>query len=72
VFEKWSAGGAHPEMITEQDIALLARGIEDDLLFARKFSDRRLDLVDAIDALIETQDGFARDPGVHVTYRASA
>lgn len=68
LFEDWSAGGARPEMINEQHLRHFASNdaiIIDDIwgrgeaLFARKFSDERLDLVEQAKAIVERK---ARQP----------
>jgi hypothetical protein len=65
-FLDWSAGGAHPAMINERHAAFFEaqdRILLDDswgtgeALFTRKFSDRRLDLVDRIEEMIRRKDG---------------
>ena len=62
VFEYWPTGGPHPETIDERQIAgFREKGaimVSDaygtgEALFARKFTDARLDLVDGMDKMIE-------------------
>jgi hypothetical protein len=62
----WTAGGAHPAAISEKHLALFEgrdRVLLDDVwgtgeaLFTRKFSDRRLDLVDRVEEMIRRKDG---------------
>jgi hypothetical protein len=64
-YTDWSANGAHPAMITEQHIASFEAQDKichsdiygsAEVLFARKFSDDRLDLVQRIDDMIKRKD----------------
>jgi hypothetical protein len=66
LYEDWFARGGHPEMIDEHHIALFEsqpKVLLDDVfgsgeaLFARKFSDDRLDLIQRVDAMILQKDG---------------
>ena len=66
LYEDWFARGGHPEMIDEHHIALFEsqqKVFLDDVfgsgeaLFARKFSDDRLDLIQRVDAMILQKDG---------------
>ena len=55
----WSAGGAHPAMITEKHLELFrSHNFQEttDYLFARKFSDKTTTVVDALDKLIDEQE----------------
>jgi hypothetical protein len=65
LYRDWSAGGAHPAMIGDSHVEQF--GANDrviltdafgsgEVLFARKFSDGSLDLVDKIDAMIAGKD----------------
>jgi hypothetical protein len=65
MYDDWSFGGPHPEMITEQHIALFEaynKVFLDDafgageLLFARKFCDDSAELVERIDKMIQLKD----------------
>ena len=69
VYEDWSARGSHPEMISEKHIALFEANAEvnvDDVygfgevLFARKFSDDNLELVNRINDIIKENEGMSR------------
>jgi hypothetical protein len=62
VYEDWSAGGGHPAMINEKHVAFFEAHkkviINDiwgsaEMLFARKFSDDNLELVQRIDDMIK-------------------
>jgi hypothetical protein len=62
VFEYWPDGGPHPEAIDERQIAGFTKKeaimVSDaygtgEALFARKFSDARLDLIDGMDRMIK-------------------
>jgi hypothetical protein len=66
LYEDWSAGGGHPAAINEQHLALFQSQekirLTDlwgsaEVVFARKLSDERLDLVEQIDDLIRRKDG---------------
>jgi len=65
VYEDWSAGGARPAMITDQHVALFEAQekvwLNDvwgsgEALYARKFSDDRLDLLQRIDDMISRKE----------------
>jgi hypothetical protein len=65
LFEDWSGQGAHPAMIEEQHVAFLERQaricVSDvygsgEVLFARKFSDENLELLNRIDDMIARED----------------
>ena len=67
LYEEWSASGGHPAMISEQHIAFFEAQEKvwlDDIwgsgeaLFARKFSDDRLDLVQQIEDMISRKDQY--------------
>lgn len=62
LYEDWSAAGPHPAMISDKHVDLFEAQervrIQDaygpgEALFARKFSETRLDLIDRIDAMIQ-------------------
>ena len=64
-YENWPAQGGHPAMIKDQDIALFKRqdkvGLNDvfgdgELLFARKFSDDSIELLQRMDDIIEQKE----------------
>lgn len=64
-YEDWSGGGGHPAMIGERHIAFFGAhdklNMDDvygsgELLFARKFSDDNLELVQRMDELIKRKD----------------
>lgn len=64
-YADWTAKGPHPAMITEEHVAWFAAREEvwmrdmygsGEALFARKFSDSRLDLLDRIDEMIRRKD----------------
>lgn len=66
IYEDWSCRGGHPAMITEKHIKLFEDSdqvIQSDLwgsgemIFARKFSDENLDVVDKLDTIIELKEG---------------
>jgi hypothetical protein len=68
VYEDWGARGAHPSLISEAHVRRFREQENvwlDDMygsgeaLFARKFSDGRLDLVDLIDEMIRRKEGGA-------------
>jgi hypothetical protein len=68
VYEDWSTQGAHPEMIGERDLAFFEAQISvtvDDVfgsgevLFARKYSDETLQLIDRVDAMIARKEALA-------------
>jgi Core-2/I-Branching enzyme len=68
-YEDWCARGAHPEFINETHMRLFEAqekvSLDDmygsgEALFARKFSDDRLDLVDRTDEMIRRKEGYAR------------
>lgn len=65
VFRDWSTPGDHPKMLTDAHVGIFESQKEiwaDDnfgrgrALFARKFSDERLDLIDRIDAMIAQRE----------------
>jgi hypothetical protein len=65
VFEDWSKGGAGPEMINEEHCKIFETQDEvcvgdlhgpGELLFARKFSDHDLHLIDRIDQMIQRKE----------------
>lgn len=65
VYADWTTHGAHPAMLTEEHIRVFAAQekvwVEDEwgseeMLFARKFSDDRLDLLKQIDEMIERKE----------------
>ena len=65
LYEDWSGRGAHPEMLRRDHMAFFRRHatvqLDDvygrgEVLFARKFSDDRLDLVDEMDRLLEFRE----------------
>lgn len=70
VYEDWSVGASHPAQINERHIVYFEsrEKVEDlsegpsELLFARKFSDDRLDLLDRIDAMIERKGKNSEAP----------
>lgn len=66
LFEDWSAGGCRPEMINNEHVARFEAEdkvqISDvwgsgEVLFARKYGDENLKVVDRIDAMIRKKDG---------------
>jgi len=66
VYEDWSAHGAHPAMINDAHVRFFETQekvwVEDmygsgEALFARKFSDEGLDIVDRIDEMIKRKEG---------------
>src|SRR5262245_23382101 len=66
VYEDWSVQGAHPAMLNERHLAMFeaqdAVRIQDlhgpgELLFARKFSDDNLQLVQRVDKMIDQKEG---------------
>lgn len=68
VYTDWSAGGSHPALIDEKHISFFAAHKKvsvnsvfgpGEALFARKFSDDRLDLLDKIDAMILRKESKA-------------
>jgi hypothetical protein len=68
LYRYWPVPGHHPEMLTEKQIEFFETQervwIEDqfgrgEALFARKFSDAALNLVDRIDAMIERKDALS-------------
>jgi hypothetical protein len=78
VYEDWSAQGAHPEMIGDRHIQFFQASekveINDvygsgELLFARKFSDDRIGLLNRIDEIIRRKDEGLRpaQPALPVT-----
>jgi Core-2/I-Branching enzyme len=65
VYEDWSAAGKRPEMITEMHIAVFQASKEvtvndvfgsGEVLFARKFGDENLALLDEIDEIIKAKE----------------
>ena len=65
MYDDWSAGGVHPEVITEKHLALFEAhkqvSLDDafgpgELLFARKFPDESAMLVERIDRMIALKD----------------
>jgi hypothetical protein len=71
LYEDWSVSGSHPAMINDQHVAFFEAQekvwVDDiwgsgEMLFARKFSDERLDLVQRIEHMIARKDEqrFAR------------
>ncbi len=65
LYRYWPTPGHHPEALTEEHIDLFEKHaqllIEDqfgsgEVLFARKFSDDRIDLIDRLDALIDRRE----------------
>jgi Core-2/I-Branching enzyme len=67
VYRDWPIPGAHPEMLTDEHITFFEQQekvwVEDqfgsgEALFARKFSDDRLDLLQRIDDMIDRKDKF--------------
>jgi hypothetical protein len=65
VYEDWSAGGSRPATIDDRHVAFFEAHervcLNDvwgsgELLFARKFSDASIDLLDRIDKMIERKD----------------
>lgn len=71
VYVNWPGGGNHPAMITDKDVTFFEAQqnvwIEDEwgsgeALFARKFSDDRLDLLDRIDEMIRRKEHQAAKP----------
>ncbi|MGI9087600.1 MAG: beta-1,6-N-acetylglucosaminyltransferase [Chthoniobacterales bacterium] len=65
-YRDWSGGGRHPATISERHLTMFAAAdevIQDDVfgageaLFARKFSDEDLHLLDRIDQMIATKEG---------------
>jgi hypothetical protein len=71
VYEDWSREGAHPEAIDERHLAFFesqyAVSVESvygpgELLFARKFSDENLQLVDRVDRMIESKESCRCGP----------
>jgi hypothetical protein len=68
VYEDWGARGVHPSLISEVHLRRFAEQedvwLEDmygsgEALFARKFSDDRMDLVERVDEMIGTKEGNA-------------
>ena len=66
-YADWSKRGSHPEIITENHIAffkaqdkIMANDVygEGELLFARKFPDKRIDLLNRIDEMIKQKEGI--------------
>ncbi len=66
-YTDWSARGAHPEMIADQHVVLFESQDKiffsdmygfGEMLFARKFNDRRQDIVMRVDAMIERKEGI--------------
>jgi Core-2/I-Branching enzyme len=73
LYDRWSRPGPHPSMITDADVARFRAHdkvwVEDmygsgEALFARKFSDERLDLVGQIDEMIREKEGRAVASGL--------
>jgi hypothetical protein len=69
LFEDWSAGGSRPAMISETHLdrlesqpAVVLHDVwgDGEVLFARKFSDERLDLIDRLEAMIAAKDHGCR------------
>jgi hypothetical protein len=69
VYEDWSAQGAHPAMITEQHVAVFEKQNEvrvndvfgeGESLFARKFCDSNLGVLQRIDEMIERKERSPR------------
>jgi hypothetical protein len=65
MYDDWSAGGVHPEMISEKHLAFFEAQeqvrLDDafgpgELLFARKFSDNSVSLIEKIDEMIVLKD----------------
>jgi hypothetical protein len=72
LYEDWSARGGHPAMISHQHLALFEAQekvcLNDvygsgEVLFARKFSDDRLDLLQRIDDMIRRKESTEPLPG---------
>jgi hypothetical protein len=72
MFDDWSAGGRHPEIITEAHLELFEKTdevtLEDafgpgELLYARKFTDESAAIVSRLDELIARKDSGAVAPG---------
>jgi hypothetical protein len=68
VYVDWRTPGHHPRLLTEEHVRLFeAQGkvwVEDEwgageMLFARKFSDTALDLVDQVDEMIKRKEAHA-------------
>jgi hypothetical protein len=73
VYEDWSARGAHPAMINDQHLALFETQqnvfLNDvygsgELLFARKFSDDNLSLLQRVDDMIGRKEGSETFPNL--------
>jgi len=71
LYEDWSAEGAHPAMLNERHLALFEDletvSIRDlhgpgELLFARKFSDQNLGILQRMDSMIQRKDQVALYP----------
>jgi hypothetical protein len=80
LYEDTSVQGPHPALISERHVALLEANdkvlVEDvfgsgEALFARKFSEDRLDLLQRIDAMIERKERQRRSPGSLMVYEQS-
>lgn len=65
LYRYWPAPGPHPAVLTSQDVAFFEKEekvlLDDqfgtgEVLFARKFSDDDLELIDRVDAMIERKD----------------
>jgi hypothetical protein len=71
VYADWSTRGSHPAMLNEEHMRIFAAQekvwVEDEwgpgeMLFARKFSDERLDLLQQIDEMIERKEKCRTSP----------